>query len=294
MFPNAPTAAPDPYLIADKQRQAVDLMRVMQAEPDKYKPLATSIPGFFLPNPNIPTVNFIGGEFKAFKSTLLSEFMFTYAQAGYKTLWAVKEENVIGVAKRTLARGTRLGDIDMKNMVSRNNMRNITLSKDDFDRFDQTITESARFPLFITDETDKINLLTEMAYAHDVQVIGVDYFTLFEIDGSKAKTPREMYVEMSRHMVAAKRRDITWIVAYQVNDQGKAKETRVVYDDADNAWQLSRVKDAATDEIDPHKLVMTAVAAREGQIGKWDLYVDGQYNLVHGQPQHAAQGIFTI
>ena len=282
------------YPIAEKQQEAITQLATMQMEPEKYRPIPTSIPGFFLPNPNIPTLNYVGGEFKSYKSTMISEIMFTYAQAGFKTLWAIKEENMMGVAKRTLARGTRVGDLDMKNMVSRNYMRNIALSRDDFARFQNTVNESISFPLYITDETDKIDLLSEMAEKHDVQVIGIDYFTLFEINGSKAKTPREMFVEMSRHMVSKKRNNITWIVAYQVNDQGKAKETRVVYDDADNAWQLSRCKDAATDEIDPHKLTMTSVAAREGAVGKWDLYVDGQYNLICGAPQQAASGAFTL
>jgi hypothetical protein len=282
------------YPIAEKQQEAIDQLRLMQNDPAKYKPLVTSIPGFYLPNPNIPTLNYIGGEFKTYKSTMLSEIMYTYAKAGYRTLWAVKEENMVGIARRTLARGTRIGTADTQNMVSRNDMRNINLSKDDFVKFENTMNESALFPLFVTDETDKINELTDMAIQHNVQVIGVDYFTLFEIEGSKAKSSREMYVEMSRHMVAMKRRNLTWIVAYQVNDQGKAKETRVVYDDADNAWQLSRCKDAATDEIDPHKLVMTAVAAREGMAGKWDLYVDGQYNLIMGEPQKAAKGSFNL
>ena len=284
----------DAYPITEKQVEAIDDFRMMKADPDRYKPLATSIPQFFLPNPNIPTLNYIGGEFKTYKSTMLAEIMYTYAKAKFRTLWAIKEENMMGVAKRTLARGTHIGDQDMKNMVSRNDMRNITLSDDDLGRMENTANESARFPLFITDETDKIDELSEMAKAHNIQVVGVDYYTLFEINGSKARSPREMYVEMSRHMVARKRDGITWVVAYQVNDQGKAKETRVVYDDADNAWQISRVKDPTTDEIDPHKLKMAAVAARDGVAGSWDLYVDGQYNLIMGAPQKAAQGMFTI
>jgi len=288
------TSLPDAYPISVKQQEAVSQMAVMQLDPDKYKPIPTSIPNFFLPNPNIPTLNYIGGEFKAYKSTAMSEIMFTYAQSGFRTLWAIKEENMIGVAKRTLARGTRVGAADMKNMVSRNDMRNINLGNDDFTRFKYTIDESISLPLFITDETDKIDVLSKLALDHNISVIGVDYFTLFEIDGSKAKSPREMFVEMSRHMVSQKRNGITWWVAYQVNDQGKSKETRVVYDDADNALQLSRCKDPTTDEIDPHKLTMASVAAREGSTGKWDLYVDGQYNLIMGQPQKAVKGAFSI
>ncbi len=282
------------YSLYTKQQEAVMQLAQMQADPDRYKPLITSIPGFLLPNPNIPTLNFVGGEFKSFKSTMLAEIMSIYAYAGFRTLWAVKEENMIGVAKRTLARGTRMGDADTKNMVSRSDMRNMNLSKDDFAKFDATLAETFNVPLFITDETEKIDVLSAMAEANNIQVIGVDYFTLFEITGSKAKTPREMFVEMSRHMVGKKRNNLTWVVAYQVNDQGKAKETRVVYDDADNAWQLSRCKDSVTNEIDPHKLIMTAVATRDGAPGKWDLYVDGQYNLIMGQPQKAAQGAFSI
>ena len=282
------------YPLYNKQQEAVIQMAQMQGDPDKYKPIPTSVPGFFLPNPNIPTLNFIGGEFKSFKSTMLAEMMAVYAYAGFRTLWAVKEENMLGVAKRTLARGTRIGAANTQNMVSRSDMRNINLSKDDFARFDATLAETLNIPLFITDETEKVDILSVMAEANDIQVIGVDYFTLFEISGTRARTPREMFVEMSRHMVSKKRSNITWIVAYQVNDQGKAKETRVVYDDADNAWQLSRCKDPITDEIDPHKLVMTAVAARDGAPGKWDLYVDGKYNLIMGQPQKAAQGAFSL
>jgi hypothetical protein len=285
----------DAYPIAEKQVEAIDQMRIMNNNPDLYRPLTTSIPRFFLPNPNVPTLNYIGGEYKTYKSTMLAEMMYTYAKAQFRTLWAIKEENMIGVAKRTLSRGTRLIGQDGDNRVSRNRMRDITLSKDDFALMDNTAQEATNFPLFITDETDKINVLSDMARQANCQVIGVDYYTLFELDGSKAKTPREMYVEMSRHMVAMKRNGITWVVAYQVNDQGKAKETRVVYDDADNAWQLSRCKDAATDEIDPHKLVMTAVATRDGMVGTWELFVDGEYNLIHGGlPKPAVKGSFII
>ena len=282
------------YPLYNKQQEAIIQLAQMQADPERYKPIETSIPGFCLPNPNIPTLNFIGGEFKSFKSTMLAEMMAVYAYSGFRTLWAVKEENMLGVAKRTLARGTRIGPANTQNMVSRSDMRNVNLSKDDFARFDATLAETHSIPLFITDETEKIDVLSMMAEANNIQVIGVDYFTLFEISGSRARTSREMFVEMSRHMVSKKRSNITWVVAYQVNDQGKAKETRVVYDDADNAWQLSRCKDPITDEIDPHRLVMTAVAAREGAPGKWDLYVDGKYNLIMGQPQKAAQGAFSL
>ena len=47
-------------------------------------------------------------------------------------------------------------------------------------------------------------------------------------------------------------------------------------------------------EGDAIAMVMTAVAARDGAPGKWDLYVDGKYNLIMGQPQKAAQGAFSL
>lgn len=283
------------FRIVDKQQEAADQLHMMHLDPDKYRPLITNIPGFVLPNPNIPSVNFIGGQFKAYKSTLIADFMYTYALAGYSSLLAVKEENALGVAKRTLSRGTRIGPDDQKNMVSRNSMRNISMSKDDFIAVDATIAEAEGIPLYLTDDCANIKDIYDAAVKNDVKVIGIDYFTLFEITSKKARSPREMYVEMSHFMVATKQSGMTWVVAYQVSEEtNRSKETRVVYDDADAAWQLSRVKDAVTDEIDPHKIMMESIAARDGAAGKWELYVDGQYNLVRGVPQAPASGGFTI
>lgn len=254
-------------------------------DPDKYKLLPTLLDDLDklldggLPNPVDKLIIAIGGAFKMGKTALALQLTIARAaMSGEKTgIFALEELN-IQTAMRVITRHIV--------RLRRSMFYKMEITTEDLDTAEELMKEFELTNIWLTDEVFKPQEIVAIAKANGLQLVLVDNMNLVEMPGENEAAKLDAAMKI---FIQSRNTDgITYIIVYQLNENGKALGSRTVYRGADVILQISNVVDYISEQPIQGQVQVEAVRGRRGGVGSTILAFDGDasryYNMVTISP----------
>jgi predicted ATP-dependent serine protease len=216
--------------------QNIELWKRQMEHPEEYRPIKTNLRdldrriGGILDN----AYYVIGGPHKSAKTTFamhLAMVLGTHGRTDYFQL----EEIKASMGTRALVHGTKLADRTM--------IRDLSLYEPQFKDLEQSQKMLRSTDLWIEDAVNTADQIIAKANEDDARFTIIDYLQLMT-DNSRQINESTRLESISRKFIAGRNaaanagKKRTFIVVYQMNEQGKAHGSRTVYKDCDGALEI--------------------------------------------------------
>jgi replicative DNA helicase len=240
-------------------QQAIDELEEKQKNPELYRPVKFNIPELdrIVGGVIQPSYVVIGGSAKVGKTAFAVHTANVIASVGrgsvkYYSLEELRKQ----VAVRSLTRLTTV--------VNRTNIRDLTLTSEHFVELRRAVEGLKNVDMWLEDSIYNADAIIKDMKETGIQIGVIDYLQLME-GGHPGQKENERFDTISRMFVQARNKyNLTFIVIYQLNDEGKAFGTRSVYKDADLILQVVPMYDN-DDEIIPGKLYIEVLPSRQAE-----------------------------
>jgi predicted ATP-dependent serine protease len=221
--------------------QNIELWQRQMEHPEDYRPIKTNLAdldrhiGGILDN----AYYVIGGPHKSAKTTLALQLAMTLSTHG-RTDYFQLEEVRSSMATRALVHGTKLTDRTM--------IRDLKLESAQFADLHTSQKMLEKADLWIEDTVNTAQQIIDIAIKDNARFCVVDYLQLLN-DNNRQVNEATRLESISRQFITARNAAAnsggkrTFIVVYQMNEQGKAHGSRTVYKDCDGALEVCQSKD---------------------------------------------------
>ena len=223
----------------------------------------------------------IGGPFKSGKSTVamhLAMVLGTHGRTNYFQLEEIKSS----MATRALVHGTKFTD--------RTTIRDLKLYDQHFKDLESSQKMLASTDLWIEDGINTAAAIIKKSDEDDARFTIVDYLQLMT-DNSRQINEATRLEGISRQFIAGRNaaanagKKRTYIVVYQMNEQGKAHGSRTVYKDCDGALEISMAKDKVRGEEEDGSIDIHILPGRVWQGGYHvSLAINTAHSLIRDLP----------
>lgn len=239
--------------ISDISAEALAKLKLQQANPELYRPIKIGIPEIdeIIGGIVIPSYVAVGGIAKIGKTSVLTHIANALAESGRKVIGKDGKERDLAIgyyhleevqnqfAFRMLTMGTQ--------SANRTKIRDLTLTEDDFRELDARQEELKERNIFMTDDTFAADKMIATATKDELDIIFVDTFNLMT-GGQGANVQERMMSNSGRFIQARNTLGQTWIVAYQINDEGKSFGSRTFARDCDLIMEVEKYEDQYSKE----------------------------------------------
>ena len=189
------------------------------------------------------------------------------------------EEIKEAMATRALVHGTQ--------HVDRTKIRDLTLGEEDFKDLDKARSMLKNVNLFVEDNEGNAKQICALAKAHKSKFVIVDYLQLMWDNATGQQNESTRLESISRMFIKERNASVnegnprTFIIVYQMNEQGKAHGTRTVYKDCDGAIEIVPSEDAEKGEAIEGSIDVHILPGRVWQGGhKISLNFSGAHSLI--------------
>ena len=262
-------------LLYEATTEAIASLEYKMEHPELFRPVDTGIPslnkavGGIIPGTYVAIL----GKAKVGKTTVMNHFatMIASAQRGrvnYNTL----EELQQALAIRSLTRLTT--------KTTREHIRDLVLEEEHFEELRKVNEMLKDVDMYLEDRAFRMSDIIASALKEEAKWVVVDYAQLLEDGG--AKNEQELQVNTGKQIMKARNEHgLTFVVAYQLNEDGKIHGSRAAYKDADLVLQINEVK-GANNEVIQGSLEIEVLASR--QAASYSRH-EVAANMAHGRIQ---------
>ena len=271
------------YDIAGKN---IEKWRLQMEHPELYRPIPTGLKeldrwiGGILEG----AYYVLGGPHKSAKTTLALQLGMRLAavdrgRVDYFQLEEIKES----MATRALVHGTQ--------RVDRTKIRDLTLGEEDFKDLEKSQAMLKNINLFVEDNEGSAKKICSLAAEHEAKFVIVDYLQLMWDNATGQQNESTRLESISRTFIKERNASVnaghprTFIVVYQLNEQGKAHGTRTVYKDCDGAIEIVPSEDKERGESIEGSIDLHILPGRVWQGGHTiTLGFSGAHSLIKDEP----------
>lgn len=237
-------------------RDVIDTLRVHQADPDKYRPIRTNIDELDKKIGGIREAMYvgIGGPAKTGKTAFSQHIAIQLSVANRgKVATFMLEEIAEQMAVRSLTRTSA--------KVNRSMIFNLELTEDNFESLELAQIEIEKMEFYVGDVYFTADEIIRTCKKEGIKFAIVDYQQLLMDKGSSSESERLNGI--SRKFVKSRNEDkITYIIVYQLNDDGKQLSSRSINRDADLIIEVSPMIDDRSEKPVPGKMIITVKPSR--------------------------------
>jgi len=269
---------PNLQRIDDVTRTVIDEARRKQEHPEDFRPIKTNLEDLDAIIGGITEGLYVvvGGAFKTGKSSLALHIATALAASGRgRTEFYSLEELRDQMGTRSLVRLT--------DKVDRTMMRNLVLQKQHFDELEsaQNLLKEGKVNLWLDDGLSQVEVIIKTSTDNGAKFVIVDYLQLLESKTGHRDSYVQQWDEISAQFVRARNQTkITFIVVYQIGEQGKAYGSRAVYRDADLIIEVERKIDIVTEKELEELIHINVRRSRICMSGECDLAFSGAHSRV--------------
>lgn len=271
MTPSKPTVPTVMESIGTISLNAIKDLEMKQQHPEKYRPisfeieeLTNAIGGIVL-----PSYVAVGGPAKTGKTTVLTHIAQLVAMARrlvvrngipdqpLKVFYFHLEELKNQFAYRMLTMGDDV-------TTTRTMIRDLTLTEENFTELHARQQQLDEIEIYMCDNVFTVDKMIEICLREGAQVMVIDTINLAD-DGSNIQNEAQRLSTTSQKLIAARNNHgLTSLVAYQLNDDGKALNSRALYRDPDLILEISVPRDSSKEIIDG-QLTIEVKPSRQGK-----------------------------
>lgn len=229
-------------VVKDMQQHAFEKMERMSKGSVRQPILATGLQMLDRESPISPgSVILVCGLPKSGKSILALCVALNVADNGHRVLYFSLEDPAANLVDRFTANLSKVPILlhQEEDLGTEGNLR----------RMENALAKMAKLPITIRDDVYELGVMAAVIEQHkaqcpDLALVVVDYAQLVQAQTRKQDSREQEVAKVSRTLrLLSIRLNVAFLVLSQLNDDGKARESRALEQDCTAKWQVEQVED---------------------------------------------------